>query len=555
MAKRKKSKDTTKTQGNARLMRKDIYGLTKEEEMIAFYRKYPVAAAEDLLGFTGDMRLTWYQRRIIRAAFEKPYVFMKAGRGSAKSFGAAIILVTYALLYPEKRIGIVAPTGRQTGYVFDDIERLFRQSPFMRAATVGGKISRGTDKSIIKFTNGSFIEGLPIGVDGATIRGRRYFFVFLDEEAFHNQETIDNVVIPFMAVQDGDQRNKLLIASTPKEKTNHFYNRYVEYLQGSFVQPDDYAFFSFNYLDVLIDNHPRYKYDTNLVEKQYRQQPLDQFMMEWGGYFPDTSSAFFSSQLISNCEPRGQLHEGVVMHEIAIEENGDPLAEYVMGIDPARSESGDNFALTIIKIVNKGMRHVVKVVAKKGISYPDMHKLIREHLHLKGFAVTKICLDAGSGGGGRALADLMLEGWYYNGMHYPPIGTMKDVEDKNEYDAKKILPILELINFSIPTIDHMYTTLRADMEHRTTLFPVTVRRDLDPYKEVNGLEFAMLKAEMQKLTPIPSTRGLTFEGDATLGKDRITSCVLANLAAHKVYGQNLDTSADDTDYLSDGVWL
>ena len=65
------------------------------------------------------------------------------------------------------------------------------------------------------------------------------------------------------------------------------------------------------------------------------------------------------------------------------------------------------------------------------------------------------------------------------------------------------------------------------------------KRDPNLSIEEHGKEFAMLKAEMQHLTPRATTKGLTFEENPKLGKDRITSAVLANYAANLLYKSQL----------------
>lgn len=534
--------------GGARLMKSDVVTLTHQEKVIEFYRNNPVEAARDILG----LDLTFYQRIQLRDLWNKPYCLMKWGRGSAKTWEVAMYVVLRAILFSKFRIGIIGPGSRQTGYVFDEIETLYAESAFFRAATLGG-IKRTTERSIVKFANGSFIEGLPIGTDGSKIRGRRYNVAVLDEFAFHNEETIKLVVRPFLAVKRGSRPNQLIMCSTPYYTTNHFYKAYLRYKQKSKEQPDLYSCTSFNFLDVILSKHKTFQYDINQVYEAFQSDPWADFLMEWAGYFPSDDANFFNARLISSCEPR--------IEEIELEQYGEEGSNYIMGIDPARSEDGDNFAITLMKITPDHTRHITRVVTTKGKDAPSLHNLIREQIHTRRFNVIKICMDYG--GGGKGIADLMTYGWKDRyGKEYPPIVEIDAIEDEIKLNKKekiknqKALNILNVVNFTNATIDYMYTSFKADLEHKKILMPLSLRRDDNSEKQQNGLEITLLKAEMIHLVPVVGTRGINFEpSDKKLGKDRITSAVLANYAYHLLYGEELANEKEKVIELPVGFWF
>lgn len=519
-----KSVPSIQSLASARMMKSDLYGLTKYEQIIEFYRENPVEAVRDILG----VDLIWFQRMQLREIWAKPYCCLKWSRGSSKSFLIAVFAVIKCMLYPGISLGVIAPSFRQTGYIFDYIDELYSKSVFFRAAT-SGHVIRTTERNIVKFFNGSFVEGLPIGNDGAKIRGRRYEICVLDEYSYHDEQTIKLVVRPFLVVQKGRKVNQLIIASTPSYRTNHFYEQYLRHKKNSILKPELYSCTSYNFIDVIMANHDEFRIDLNYINEQFHDQTLDEFLMEYAGYFPSEGANFFPSMLITRCEPR--------ISPVEMEFEGDPDSEYVMGVDPARSKEGDNFAITLMKLLKDSTRHITRVVTVKGVETPLLVDLIREQLFVRKFNVIKICMDYG--GGGQAIADLLVQPWVKDGQIFPSIVTMDQVLDKENYDSKRVLPILEIVHFHTTLIDYMYTTFKADMEHRKILFPITIRRDPNLSIEEHGKEFAMLKAEMQHLTPRATTKGLTFEENPKLGKDRITSAVLANYAANLLYKSQL----------------
>ena len=80
------------------------------KKMLAYYRYYIDRFAENILGF----KLFPFQRFTLRcAARYKEGVFIWS-RGLSKSFTSALLAVCYAILYPGSKIGIAAPTGKQS---------------------------------------------------------------------------------------------------------------------------------------------------------------------------------------------------------------------------------------------------------------------------------------------------------------------------------------------------------------------------------------------------------------------------------------------------------
>ncbi|MCK4500580.1 hypothetical protein KAU11_08780, partial [Candidatus Babeliales bacterium] len=110
----------------------------------------------------------WYQRKILNGLWTTPNVFLLMGRGLSKTTMLAIFYTLKAMLFPFQRIGHFAPSLRQANYVFDYIDEMYLKSPFLRNSLMkkskdtGRASTRGTSSTIIRFQNGSFIEGLPL---------------------------------------------------------------------------------------------------------------------------------------------------------------------------------------------------------------------------------------------------------------------------------------------------------------------------------------------------------------------------------------------------------
>jgi len=343
-------------------------------------------------------------------------------------------------------------------------------------------------------------------------------------------------------IQYGERGNQIIMASTPGSKNRPFYTDYHTYRLYKAKGEPGYSWSHYNFVDVLMCNHPVFKPDLKQVQASYDTQSLDDFIREYGGFFAAESAGYFSAYLISKCERRSD--------PIQIENVGDGHSEYVMGVDPGQQES--NFAFSIIKVNKDHTKHVVKTWGEKGLSTPKQLEIIRQHLHLKQFRISKLCID--QGGGGLALRDLLMYPWIHAGEVYPAI-----VEPKNmfsgDYDSSKVLPILDMINFTPIVIDQMYSSFKADMENGRVVFPVDIHRSYDPELEKAGRELRALKSEMRNLMPKPTTHGLNFIEHPTLGKDRITSLVLANLGYNALHKSELGIVDNSFNLRGFGGWI
>ncbi|GAG00342.1 unnamed protein product, partial [marine sediment metagenome] len=160
-------------------------------EMIKLYREDPIIAAHDLL----KVDLAPIQRIILRELWFKNFAIIVMGRGLGKTFLLAVNATLHALLYPGYRVGLISSSFRQAKYIFSEVEKLYTRSSILREACEKRPI-RGSDVCYLKFkgtddSNGSHIEALPLGVDGAKIRGSRFYLIEIDELAQVPSQIID----------------------------------------------------------------------------------------------------------------------------------------------------------------------------------------------------------------------------------------------------------------------------------------------------------------------------------------------------------------------------
>ena len=347
---------------NVGLTSREIYEKKKKliAEKINEYRKRPDIMNEELL----EVKQNLYQRVAIRALFNKPYNIWVWSRGLGKSWTAGLAAIDFALLYPGIRIGIAAPSFRQSKMIIENkiVGDLMDRSPFIRQEI--RKINNKVDTLEVEFYNGSSIISFPVGTDGSKIRGLRLQFTIIDEYAQMNKTIVDRVIKPMLAVRSGyevnktdysnDVQNRMLFTSSAYFKFNHLYQTVKDYgeliSQGSedhFVYPLDYKVG----IDVGL-------YSSDFIENERKTQTTIDFDMEYGAKFIDLSeSNWISPTELSACATENK-----------IELNGDQEVKYVAGLDVARVSGNDNTCMKVVKLIPNEDHYIRKEVYSKALN-------------------------------------------------------------------------------------------------------------------------------------------------------------------------------------------
>lgn len=443
--------------------------LQQGPELIEFYRANPCIAAYELLG----VDLAPIQRIIFEAMWFKPYTMAVCGRGAGKTFLSGVLAALLALLYPGYRVGLIGPSFRQAKMIFAEVEKLYSKSPILREATEKRPI-RGSDTCYLKFKsvggyNSAFIEALPIGADGAKIRGSRFYCLLVDEFAQVPQKIIETVLAPMSITKldpmkkvrelerrralieaglatdsdfEEDSVNKMIGTSSGYYKFNHMYKRMREYWNQIEEGSKDHAVFQIPY--TLL---PEGFLDPKNVENSRRVMSSHEFNMEYMASMVSDSEGFFKASLLDACTTGSNFD---------IELVGEKGANYIIGIDPNQGGKAQ-CGVVIIKLGKPNK--IVRVLALDGNTTQDITMSLQELCNT--YKVLRIYMDRG--GGGKAVADLLEEG--YN--------NAEPIIDRTNKDKVKLKGnhILELTTFSTSWIaDANFATLSL-FEDKHLLFP------------------------------------------------------------------------------------
>jgi len=497
-------------------------------EMIEFYRTDPVMAAYNLL----RVDLASIQRVILRDMWFKNFTITVMGRGGGKTFLLGVNAVLHCLLYPGYRVGLISSSFRQAKYIFAEIEKLYTRSSIFREACEKRPV-RGSDNCNVRFkgtdnSNGSYIEALPLGVDGAKIRGSRFYLIEVDELAQVPTTILDMVVRPMAAVtlepmekvryrermeklikaglatEDDvmeQAANKMIMTSSGYFKFNHMWNRMKSYWHA---MKEEGKKTKYAVHQVPYQMMPKGFLDEENIKEAKRTMASIEFMMEYEAVMVSDSDGFFKASLLDSC---------TLGSNFSVRLNGERGKEYVLGIDPSQGGAAScGFVLIELGSPNK----IVFVRGLKKRTTQEMTTYVQKLAD--DFNVIRIFMD--SQGGGKAIRDLLQEG--YNKR--TPILDMDDENTKNR-DGKRILRLINPAPLWIA--DANFDTL-ALLENKSLRFP-TIPSSGSDVEEKLYEEIKLLKSQMLNIIITETGRGVRHFDTPKKGqnKDLYSALILA----------------------------
>jgi hypothetical protein len=426
-----------------------------KEALILRWRNDPVIAAKECLGVDLDK----HQKIVIRNRWTHSTCYDVLSRGTGKTFTNGVFAALRGMLYPGHRVGLIAPSFRQSKMMFDEVRKLYDQSAvFQQAAPNGPK--NDPEKCWIDFASaegrtGSHIEAMPLGSDGGKIRGARFYDVIADELAQIDSNILNIVVRGFLAtsanpmarvnymreqrekIARGEmteedlikpEQNKFIGSSTAFYQYNHLWER-VQGVMNEIMQPlKQYQIQHQCTLEAAMAANPGYRLagkSLNSGQIPYRVMSNGKKCLNAFTYL-DPSEAFMNTETID--ESRREMSDYLFRMEYecffppdsegffrrsmldAARSHGafscqlEPRKgmKYAMGVDPARS--GDNFAIAIFEIDPVARTiNLIRVLTWNSKNFVEMHKNVRDLIRL--YKIEYFEMDAG--GGGTTIRDLL----------------------------------------------------------------------------------------------------------------------------------------------------
>ena len=418
-----------------------------DAESIAYYRRNPCIACEDLLG----IRLIDSQKYILQESWNKPHVLWCCSRNFGKSFLGAVFMILKAILYENQAIYIVSSVGNQSKETFSKIEEIVLR--IGKTAASIDSLQDIVEKETVKSTNNktgfqhnpeSFHVSFYNGSEIFTLNGkpdnnrsRRATLVFFDEAAFSSDELI--AVCEAFATQNTEFKTstddmfnpetekrkcptQLVYASSQDDMSKMFYKHYKNFAKHMLAGDRDY-FVADMICDCAITTYMNGKLFTPLLTRD----KVDAAMKA----NPDKARREYYNQPTRDGGVNQIVKWGTVRRNESFylpQLHFEPNTRIALAFDPARTT--DNSILSAMRITNDpnwgymgdivNCINFVDAASKKGYKLDSNRQLskIRENLLLyNGLAndydnIDVLLLDQGAGGGGTSTyADGLLNDW------------------------------------------------------------------------------------------------------------------------------------------------
>lgn len=486
---------------------------------------------------------------ILQEMWNRKFPMLVGSRGLGKTFLLSLYCLLRAALIPNRKIVVVGSAFRQSKYLHDYMENIWKNAPILRDMCDSNSGPR-RDVDMCKMTiGGSTISALPIG-DGQKIRGQRANDIVADEFASMSREVFENVIAGFAAVSaspvenvkrvameemakkmgidplslyqtktilNTSKTNQIIISGTAFYEFNHFaeyWKRWKTIIEtkGDLKSisnnvfngdpiPDSFRWDDYSIIRIPVDLVPRGFMDEGQIARSKATIHNGLYLMEFGAVFTKDSQGFFKRSLIESCvgtetKPVKTQKQEVYFDPIL---RGGKLEKYVMAIDPASEV--DNFSIVILELHPDHRRivycwtttrkdhteRVKKGLTKENNFYSYCARKIRDLMNL--FPVMHIAMDAQ--GGGYSVAEALHD---HNQLKVGeiPIWPIIDEEKPQPSDDQQGLHILEMCQFAkYDWYSDANHGLRKDLEDKTLLFPrfdpITIGLSIEEDKVNNRL--------------------------------------------------------------------
>lgn len=278
----------------------------------------------------------WYQKKMIYGILNGDRrIAARMGRRVGKTETMVVFCLWYAFHHKNSRLLVATPYEHQVRLIFMRLAELVRDCDELDAS-----VSMTKNPFIASFGNGSKIMGFTAGANagsqaGASVRGQRADWLFLDEVDYMSRDGIDAVTA--IAMED-PKRIGIWVSSTPTGKRDFFYDictnsntGYKSYHFPSHVNPD---------FDEKLEGEMR----ATMTVQGYIHEVEAEFGEETIGVFSKTAVERAKSQYLysyrelnlweqEQYKKQGYTIDDIVFHPEYTVRNPAPDAHRIVGVD------------------------------------------------------------------------------------------------------------------------------------------------------------------------------------------------------------------------------
>lgn len=397
--------------------------LKEWNELISFLRFYPDIYYDMITPETGGIKLDLYQRVMMRVLARFPENYFCIPRGGSKTLTQIMVAYHTAIMYPNITISITASTKESAVKIWKEKhDEILRFYPSIKdeIKTFGNNFGNfSKDSGRVEFKNGAIIDNLANSQQSKGLRRRRGS---LEESALIDKDLYEDAIEPIFniprttmtgEIDPTELNGQINRFSTSGYKNSDEFSKIVSMsedekdLKGVFVFGSDWR------IPVHFGRQKKAVIDKarrgNIV--RFKQN----YLCDWVGA---SDGALIN---ISKLIKARTLNEPEL--ECPKDKKGNlELAEYVIGVDVARSESDSNnkTAIVVLKVIRnqsgsiRQVRCVNIITPNNGLNFEEQSIIVKQtfykyggNLDLSKSRVKAIVVDANSIGQG--LVEKLLE--------------------------------------------------------------------------------------------------------------------------------------------------
>jgi PBSX family phage terminase large subunit len=202
---------------------------------------------------------------------------VKSSRQKGKTFLLKVIVLEYALKYPNTINCIIEPVSSQCRRVFQEIVDAIETTPLYKSSNASDLIIRLKNGSEIIFKSAESKKS----IRGTTATG----ICILDEAAYIDDEIIQ-IILPLINVH----RAPLLVTSTPSFAEGWFYNQWMR--QSDLIQQFDWSSSKYDFSKYISEDMIA-EYKVEYTPAKFRTEILGEFISDSSFVFGNFKECIF----------------------------------------------------------------------------------------------------------------------------------------------------------------------------------------------------------------------------------------------------------------------
>ena len=357
------------------------------------------------------IKLAPFQEIMLKGFLNRNFSMCVWGRGCGKTFIASVFCFLQCIFEPNTKILIAGPTFRTARFIFNNLKNIVETKEAKLLAQAFGAKTERNDQHEWKI-NGGTITAIPLS--GEKIRGFRANVLVLDEFLLLPEETIKNVLMPFL-VSPQDLKKRLQIRETEdelikkgllEEKDRQVFKNNTKMLalsSASYTFENLYKTYKDWMGKIYSDEASEASYFISQMSyESLPEQMIDHTVIEEAGSGGLSNSSFQREYCAAFTDGSDSYFSGKKMHECTVPDGEEPTTrifgasdkKYILGIDPSfsNSPSSDYFAMSLLELDEE--RRDVTLVHSYAVAGGDL----KDHIKYLGYLMTNfniimICID------------------------------------------------------------------------------------------------------------------------------------------------------------------